>query len=197
MAHHAPVAPPDAAHAGGAAPPGAPPVAGAMPVAPPAPRRYRELYNDESNSPAPDRLANYMQGHRFDAGGPTPATLRDQTVVLSDRQPMAFLCLVTGAGGTPEVSIVHRLMQYMDMPGKPASGFHDRVIGLLGDIMPHQYPDVDVPGTTFDLLGTPVYVPTTGGWPHYSLHGIRRMRHWDPIRTRTRRQRWSAAETCN
>ena len=25
--------------------------------------------------------------------------LRDQTVHMSDRQPMAFLCLVTGAGG--------------------------------------------------------------------------------------------------
>jgi hypothetical protein len=165
MAHHAPGAPggapPGAAHGGGAAPPGAPPLGGALPVATPAPRTYRELYNDASNSPAPNQLANYMQGYRFDAGGPAPAMLRDQTVVLSDRQPMAFLCLVTGAGGTPEVSIMHRLMRYMDMPGEPASGFHDRVIGLLGDIMPHQYPAIDVPGTTFHLAGSPVRVPTT------------------------------------
>ena len=48
----------------------------------------------------------------------------------------------------------------MDMPGEEASGFHDRVLGLIGDLMPHQYPTVDVPGTTFHLVGMPVRVPT-------------------------------------
>ncbi len=128
----------------------------------PLPRCYRELFNDESNSPPPDRLAEYMQGYRFD-GGPTPSALRDQTANLSDRQPMAFLCMVTGIGGAYEVHIVHRLMRYMDLPGEPASGFHDHVLGLLGDILPHQYPTVDVPGTTFHLVATPVRVPTTAG----------------------------------
>jgi hypothetical protein len=108
-------------------------------VAPP--RSYRELLSDARNSPAPERLGNYLQGYRFDGGGvPTPAALRDQTVILSDRQPMAFLCLVAGPGGTPEVAIVHRLMRYMDMPGEEESGFNDRVLGLLGDIMPHASP---------------------------------------------------------
>lgn len=96
------------------------------------------MYQHEANSPGRDRLAAYMQGYRFDAGGPTPSTLRDQAMILSDRQPMAFLCLVTGAQGGTKVSIVHRLMRYMDIPGEPASGFHDRIIGFLGDIMPHQ-----------------------------------------------------------
>ena len=105
-----------------------------------------------------------MEGDRFDGDDdiPTPATLRDQTVTLSDRQPMAFLGLVmsTGRNGT-EVAIIHRLLRYMDLPGEEASGFHNRVLGLLGDsIMPHQYPVVEVPSTSFHLAGTPVRVPT-------------------------------------
>ena len=103
-----------------------------------------------------------MHGYRFD-GGPAPAVLRDQTVHLSDRQPMAFLCLIAGARGANEVTILHRLMRYMDMPGEPESGFHDQVLGLVGDILPHQYPAVEVTGTTFHLVGTPVRVPTTAG----------------------------------
>ena len=47
------------------------------------------------------------------------------------------------------------------MPGEEVSGFHDRVLGLLGDIRPHQYPAVEVPSTAFHLVGTPVRVPTT------------------------------------
>lgn len=134
--------------------------AGALVQGPP--KTYRELLSDEANSPSPDRLANYLHGYRFDGGGiPAPATLRDQTVTLSDRQPMTFLGLVQGPFGTPEVAIIHRLMRYMDMPGEEASGFHDRVLGLIGDIMPHQYPTVDVPNTAYHLVGTPVRVPTT------------------------------------
>ena len=62
-----------------------------------------------------------------------------------------------------EVSVLHRHMHYMDMPGKPESGFHDQVLGLLGYIVPHQYPAVEVQGTTFYLVGAPVRVPTTAG----------------------------------
>lgn len=138
----------------------------APPTVVPAPRCYRELFSDEANSPPRERLAEYMQGYGFE-GGPTPATLRDQTVNLCDRQPMAFLCMVAGIiGGTYEVHIVHRLMRYMDLPGEPASGFHDHVLGLLGDILLlQQYPAVDIPGTTFHLLvvATPVRVPTDAG----------------------------------
>ena len=126
------------------------------------PKCYREFFNDEVQSPARDRLANYLQGYRFSGENvPGPAALRDQTVTLSDRQPMAFLTLGPGPGGTNEVTVVHRLMHYMDMPGEEASGYHDRVLGLVGDIMPHQYPTVEVPNTTFHLVGTPVRVPTT------------------------------------
>ena len=133
------------------------------PAVPGQPTTYRELLNDEANSPAHERLANYLQGYRFDGGAPipVPAALRDQTVVLSDRQPMTFLCLVAGPGGVPEVNILHRMMRYMDMPGEEGSGYHDRVLGLLGDIMPHQYPAIEVPGSVFHLVGTPVRVPTT------------------------------------
>ena len=124
---------------------------------------YRELLTDESNSPSPDQLANYMHGYRFEGGGgvPTPAALRDLTSVLSDRQPMTFLCLIQGASGSPKVSVLHRMMKYMDMPGEEESGYHDKVLGLLGDILPHQYPTVEVPSTVFHLVGNPVRVPTT------------------------------------
>ena len=160
MAHPISAAVPAAAAAGPqVVAPGGPPPA---PVPPPT---YRELFSDEANSPQRDRLENYLSGYRFlDAVGaavPTPATLRDQTVVLSDRQPMAFLALVPGPAGVPEVSVVHRLMRYMDMPGEPPSGYHDRVLGIMGDIMPHQYPTVEVPGTAFHLVAGPVRVPTT------------------------------------
>ena len=91
---------------------------------------------------------------------PAPAQLRDQTVALSDRQPMAFLSLIHGPDGSPEVAILHGIVRYMDTPGYNPSGFHDRVLGLLGDILPHQYPAVEVAGTTFHLVGTPTRIPT-------------------------------------
>ena len=74
---------------------------------------------------------------------------------------MNFLCLVAGPGGFPEICIMHRLVRYLDLPGEEASGFHDRYLGLLGDIMPHQYSTVEVPSTCFHLVGAAVRVPTT------------------------------------
>jgi hypothetical protein len=136
------------------------------PIVTTPPRTYRELYSDASNNPAPDRTARFMAGYRFtDPGGaaggvPTPATLRDQTVTLSDRQPMAFMALRTGQDGRYEVVIVHRMMRYLDLPGDDESGFNDRVLGLVGDILPHQYPTVEVPGSAFHLIGSAVRVPT-------------------------------------
>ena len=140
--------------AGGA---NAPPEANAA-----TPRSYQALYADAARNPAPERTAGFLAGFRFAGEGdiPTPVQLRDQAVALSDRQPMAFLCLVNGPDGTPEVSIVHRLLRYVDTPGGDATGFNDRVIGLLGDILPHQYPTVEVPNSTFHLIGVPVRVPT-------------------------------------
>ena len=153
MAHQEPPA------ADAAAPPPPPAEVAAEP-----PRNYRELYANARNNPAPERLEGYLAGYRFAGEGdiPTPAQLRDQTVALSDRQPMAFLCLASGPNGFPEVAIVHRLLRFVDAPGDEASGYHDHVLGLMGDIMPHQYPAVEVPGTAFHLIGTPVRVPTIG-----------------------------------
>lgn len=58
------------------------------------------------------------------------------------------------------MAILHRLMRYMDTPGEEVSGFRDRVLCLVGYILPrHQYLTVDVPGTTFHLGTVPVRVP--------------------------------------
>lgn len=37
------------------------------------------------------------------------------------------------------------------------------MLGLLGDILLHQYPVVEIPGTAFHLASSPVRVPTTAG----------------------------------
>lgn len=159
--------PPLAATGVPGAAPGAPPAPPVLPPAPVLPKTYREMFSDESNILALERMQEYLQGYHFtnEGGGaaPTPATLRDQTVILSDRQPMAFLLgLVTGIlGGVLEVVVMHRLMKYMDLPGQLASGYHDRILGLVGDIMPHQYPTVEFPGTAFHLVGVPIRVRTT------------------------------------
>jgi hypothetical protein len=143
-------------------PPEAAPAAPVPPAVAPRASNYREWYSDESNGPAPGRTADYLFGYRFDGGGiPAPAALRDQSVTLSDRQPLPFLCLIPGPGNTREVTVVHRLMRFMDLPGEEASGYHDRVLGLVGDILPHQYPVVEVPSTCFRLVGNAVRVPTT------------------------------------
>lgn len=141
---------------------GAPPLPVDVPLEE-EPCTYRELYSNAANNPPPDRTAGYLFGYRFTdpAGGvPTPAALRDQTVALSDRQPMAFLALVTGQVGGFEVVILHRLLRYMDAPGDDPTGLHDQVLGLAGDILPHQYPTVGVPSTAFHLVGNAVRVPT-------------------------------------
>ena len=140
------------------------PMAGAPAVAAAVgrPRNYRELLSDEANSPIWDRLGTFMQGYRFEGGVgalPAPTVLCEQTAVWTDRQPITFLCLIAGPGGFPEVSILHRMMRYMDMPGEDPSGFHDRYLGLLGDIMPHQFPTVEVPSTMLHLVASPVRVP--------------------------------------
>ncbi|KAI2502315.1 hypothetical protein MHU86_12119 [Fragilaria crotonensis] len=136
----------------------------AIPAPPPAPTSYRELYSDATNSPPLDRTAAYLASYRFTDAGlgavPTPAVLRDQAVALSDRQPMAFLALTTGPDGTPEVVILHRLLRYLDIPGDDPSGYNDRVLGLVGDILPHQYPVVECPNTAFHLVNTAIRVPT-------------------------------------
>lgn len=137
----------------------APPPPAVVPV---APKTYRELYLDASYNPAPDRIEGYLAGYRFAGDGdiPTPAQLRDQTVALSDRQSIALLCLVAGLDGTPEVGVLRRVFRYVDTPGDEPTGFHDLVLGLFGDILPHQYPAVAIPTATFHLVANNVRVPT-------------------------------------
>jgi hypothetical protein len=105
---------------------------------------------------------------------PAPAALRDQTVLLCDRQPMAFLCLVARLDDVVEVRILHRFMRYMELPGEPTTGFRDRVLGLLGDLRPNQYPVVDVPATILYLVASQVRIPTRD-----AMTGI--MATWDGV----------------
>jgi hypothetical protein len=101
----------------------------------------------------------YLAGYRFEAGTqpvPAPAALRNQTVPMRDRQPMVLLCLVPLLDGTMEVRILHRFMRYLELPGEVATGFHDRVLGLLGDVRPNQIPVVDVPANILHLATTGV-----------------------------------------
>ena len=73
---------------------------------------------------------------------------------------MAFLALCLGPDGQYEMVVIHRLLRYVDAPGNDPSGLHDRVLGLMGDILTHQYPIVEIPGTAFHLVNAAVRVPT-------------------------------------
>jgi hypothetical protein len=57
---------------------------------------------------------------------------------------MAFLALIVGQDDTHDVMVLHRIL----------------VLGLTGDMIPHQYLTVDAPNSTFHLTGNPVRVPT-------------------------------------
>ena len=125
---------------------------------------YRQIYADAARDAVFGNPGAYLAGYRFvDPAGavPMPATLRDQTSQLCDRQPMAFLCLTARHdGAVHEVRILHRFMRYLELPGEPATGFHDSVLGLLGDLRPNHYPVVEVPVSIFHLATAQVRVPT-------------------------------------
>ena len=79
------------------------------------PTMYREHMTDATQDALAANSEAYLAIYRFvDAGGatiPVPAaTLREQTVLLCDRQNMAFLCLVSYPDGKPEVRVLHRFM---------------------------------------------------------------------------------------
>ncbi len=79
---------------------------------------------------------------------------------------MAFLCLVPGPDDEHvEVRVLHRFLRYVEMVGEDNTGYHDRILGLLGDVHPHQYPVVEIPHTTFHLVGQAVRVPTLASMP--------------------------------
>ena len=91
---------------------------------------YRQLLSDQTRDAVHDRPGAYVAGYRFEGGAqpvPAPIVLRDQTVQMCDRQPMAFLCLVPRLDGTAEVRILHRFVRYLDLPGEVATGFDDHV----------------------------------------------------------------------
>ena len=93
----------------------APPVLAPAGLVPSAPTSYRELFADSTRDAVFGHPAEYLAGYRFiDGGGqpvPMPAALRDQTVLLCDRQPMAFLCLAPRVDGVAEVRVLHRFMR--------------------------------------------------------------------------------------
>jgi hypothetical protein len=144
----------------------APPVAGGAPVVAPvaepgippvavaASRTYREYYLERGNVPTPDRVAGYLAGYSFtDAGGagvPTPANLRDLTVTLSDRQSMARVRLVFGAGSRWEERSDYRSPGY---PYRPQRFSRSSVGGYLGmSSSPVSIPLSKVPSTEFRLV---------------------------------------------
>ena len=57
--------------------------------------------------------------------------------------------------------MVHCFIRYLDAPPRNVpTGYIYKVLRLLGDILPHQYPVVEISGTAFHLVGTLVCVPT-------------------------------------
>ena len=79
---------------------------------------------------------------------------------------MAFRhALVTGQDGSYEVTIIHHMLRYMNAPGDDATGLHNRVLGLMGDVLPHQYLAVEVPNTAFHMVGNAVRVPSVAAMP--------------------------------
>lgn len=142
-----------------------------------APRSYRELYMTagyQGDAPTPARL---MASYRFTeavGGGerPTPASLKEQTLALSERRPVTFLCLHRKAGTSAEVRILHRMLRYYDLPGDEIEpDVADLSMGLLGDVRAAQVPVVEVDNTLFSLIGGAVRVPTVAVMPEHLAAG--------------------------
>ena len=138
----------------------------AQPLDGAAHRSYRELYSFEgfqAGEPDPARL---IYSYRFNetAGGgerPAPAHLIEQTMALSERRSMAFLCLVRNSGTTTEVRILNRMIRYLELPGVGGGGLVDLSMGLLGDVRASQIPAVAIDNTHFSLVGNAgVRIPT-------------------------------------
>ncbi|KAI2512520.1 hypothetical protein MHU86_1973 [Fragilaria crotonensis] len=137
-----------------------------------APGSYRELYMTagyQKGGPVPARL---MASYRFTealGGGerPTPANLKEQTLALSERRPVAFLCLYRKTGATNvEVRILHRMLRYYELPGDKAGGeAADLSMGLLGEVRAAQIPVVEVDNSLFSLIGGAIRVPTVAVMP--------------------------------
>lgn len=133
------------------------------------PTNYHQLLSDRTLDAVWDNPRAYLAGYRFanEPGGgagaeavPVPAALLDQTVLLSDRQTMTFLCLVPRRESYT-VRVLHRFMRYLELPGERPTGYNDQVMAILGDVRPAQIPIVEVPQTAFHLAATAaVRIPT-------------------------------------
>ena len=187
-------------------PPAAVPPIVAAPVLPPpvaaplieAATTYRQLLADQTRDAVHRQPGAYLAGYRFEGGiqpVPAPAVLRDQTVQLCDRQPMAFLCLVPRLDGTAVVRVLHRFMRYLELPGEVATGFHDRVLGLLGDVRPNQIPVVDIPANILHLATTGVRVPTVATMDDVVAAWAEGPTFWGPLSKAIPTPKWYALET--
>ena len=136
-------------------------------------RSYHDFYTTEGPRDTSDP-ARLLASYRFTeaAGGgerPTPSSLKERSLALSDRRPLAFLCLHRKAGGTNvEVRILHRLMRFYELPADAIDeGGVDICMGLLGDVRAAQIPVVEVDNTIFSLVGGAVRVPTLAVMPDH------------------------------
>lgn len=122
------------------------------------PVSYRRIYADPVNDPVSAAPEGYLAGYRFlGEDPPTSVTLRELTLHMGERRPVAFLALAD-QGGSPKVHVLHRLMKFYDLPGERPSGFNDRVLALLGDIGLARFPIVEVPGLAFHITNHPTWV---------------------------------------
>ena len=138
-----------------------------------SPGNYRELYASGGPQGGVPEAGRLLASYRFtEAGGagdrPTPGNLKEQTLALCDRRPMAFLCLVRRAGTGVEVRVLHRMMRYFELPGDAVGGVTDLSMGLLGDVRAAQIPVVEVDNSHFSLIGgAGVRVPTIATMPDH------------------------------
>lgn len=129
-------------------------------------------------------LGRVVASYRFTevAGGgkrPTHASLKEQTLALCDRRPMAFLCLARNTDDTcVEVRILHRMIRYFELPregGRPADISSMGL--LLGDVRAAQTPVVEIDNGPFSLIGAAgVRVPTVATMPDDQMAEHRRAR---------------------
>ncbi|KAI2511047.1 hypothetical protein MHU86_3359 [Fragilaria crotonensis] len=133
------------------------------------PGSYREFYSTvgyQDGEPEPARLVSSYRFTDAVGGGerPTPANLKEQTFVLSERRPMTFLCLNKKPNTGVEVRVLHRMMRYFELPGD-GGGLVDLSMGLLGDVRATQMPVVEVDNSHFSLILAGVRVPTMASMP--------------------------------
>ena len=92
---------------------------------------YRDLYADANFQAGEPGAAQLLSSYRYTeaAGGgerPTLASLKEQTLALSDRRSLTFLCLMRTAGTGVDVRILHKVMRYYALPAASSWGWGPR-----------------------------------------------------------------------